>query len=890
MFSRVGVCLPKGGSSEHSAVAFNHGNTAKVVMFGGWNGAYHTNELAVLSTDAPGAASSDGWEWEPLKVTGRGPSPRSGHTATPLDDNGSSMLVFGGEYATVGRKYYATADILECSTLTWRPLETVGRLPRARAHHAATHVGGGVVLIFGGASSYGGGFYLNDLHELNCAKGEWHAWSSTEEDSFVPLPRMGHSLTFVETIGGALLFGGEDAVASFNDVAVFETGMRAWRPLQLSGMSPLPRAGHSATLVSPSRLYVFGGRSRARADAGARAPEFRYLQDISILDLSSMTFSQPALSSRVKPSPRAFHSATTLIGSDGIPYILVLGGRSDSRLPHSDALVLDAALLAGVQDYADGYSLLSTQLQSARIEAAKAIDARENAEQNAAEALDESAASARDADAVADALAAARAEIRNEEERTQQERERVQALAATLREAHSALAEQRAALAHAIDMTARLATDRAADAREAQRINDEVANAARTAVVDAERELREVRQSATALKAKLEAAEKRLSQRDEEEELRTESLRVAATTVESKFADALKITEEAQISAAAAVAEAATTRARADAAAQAMAEAHAREVLASETRADAAQARADVAVDSASTRALAAAEAARAQEVELTSLRAQLSHTLSLEQAGMLRLRDTQAECAAEASELRQALAATAKEADDTRQALRDVRADGSEALSELRRKLGSAHTRIVTLDESRAHLEASWLREREALVVRIEELAADQSEAELSNEMHVLELEASRVNLLSKEADAKQALAAKAEADHSLVLARSELEVCVRVLGVELGGDEELLEYALRANSSLARAKAEAEARASQIDAAMRGRLTEVTRALTAEARMTEDLLVGSLPPGRLTMRSGYSAEDDYLPVSPGLAVPRAVGLAGGADAPGGA
>jgi len=107
MFSRVGVCLPKGGSSEHSAVAFNHGNTAKVVMFGGWNGAYHTNELAVLSTDVPGAASSDSWGWEPLTVTGRGPSPRSGHTATPLDDDGSSMLVFGGEYATVGRKCVA---------------------------------------------------------------------------------------------------------------------------------------------------------------------------------------------------------------------------------------------------------------------------------------------------------------------------------------------------------------------------------------------------------------------------------------------------------------------------------------------------------------------------------------------------------------------------------------------------------------------------------------------------------------------------------------------------------------------------------------------------------------------------------------------------------------
>jgi hypothetical protein len=104
MYSRCGVSLPKGGLTEHTTTAFNHGPVPKLLVFGGWNGAYHTNELAVLSTDAPGAGGSDGLGWEPLTVTGRGPSPRSGHTATPLDDDGTSILFFGGEYSTVGRK------------------------------------------------------------------------------------------------------------------------------------------------------------------------------------------------------------------------------------------------------------------------------------------------------------------------------------------------------------------------------------------------------------------------------------------------------------------------------------------------------------------------------------------------------------------------------------------------------------------------------------------------------------------------------------------------------------------------------------------------------------------------------------------------------------------
>lgn len=223
--------------------------------------------------------------------------------------------------AALVRRYYATTDVLETSTLTWRPLDTVGDEPRARAHHAAAYIGEGRVLVFGGCSSYGGTLFLNDMHELNCARGEWRAWgrpagspetSESEGGDFVPAPRMGHTLSYSSEMGGALLFGGEDGETSFNDVALFETGVRAWRPLQLSGMAPVPRAGHTATLVSPSRLYVFGGRTRTRSDAGARArargAEFRYLQDVAILDLTTLSFSQPALSSRLVPAPRAFHT------------------------------------------------------------------------------------------------------------------------------------------------------------------------------------------------------------------------------------------------------------------------------------------------------------------------------------------------------------------------------------------------------------------------------------------------------------------------------------------------------------------------------------------------------------------------------------------------------
>ncbi|KAG8471121.1 hypothetical protein KFE25_009542 [Diacronema lutheri] len=895
MFSRVGLNLPKGGATEHSATAFNHGPVPKVVVFGGWNGAYHTNELAVLSTDAPGAATSDGWGWEPLTVIGRGPSPRSGHTATPLDEDGSSVLFFGGEYTTVGRKYYATTDVLETATLTWRPLETVGAEPRARAHHAAAYVGDGRVVVFGGSSSYGGGFFLDDLHELDCARAEWHAWAPAGDEAFVPAPRMGHTLTHSRELGGALLFGGEDGETSYNDVALFETGVRAWRPLRLSGMAPVPRAGHSATLVSPSRLYVFGGRARTRSDAGSRArargAEFRYLQDVGILDLTTLSFSSPALSSRLVPAPRAFHTATSLLGADGVPFVLVLGGRGDGRLPHADGFILDVALLAGVQDYADGYALLATQLQSARIDAAKAIDARDAAEQAANEAVEDSAASARDADAAADELAAARAQVRAEASRTEEERARVDALAGSLRDAQAALAEQRAALAQATDTAARLADDRAADARAAQRELMEARSAADAAAAGAALELRAAQADAAALKAQLARASADNAQRDTEEAARVGHLVARADGADARVAAAERIAAEAKGEAEKARVEAEHARQRAAAAGEVMAHEHARELAAASAREAATQARAEAAAAGAADKAREAAEALRRAEVDATSLRAQLSHALAIEQATQLRLRETQATRAAEAAELRQGLASAAADADEARAAFRAARAEGRDSLSQLSRELDAAHVRTAELEDSRSALVAGWEREREALVARIQELAADATARELAGETRAAELDAARAELSKAASGADTARAATATAELALASARTDMAVAMRSLARELSALESTVDYAARANDSLARTTAEAEARAAAVDSAMRGRLQEVTRALSNEAKLTADLLserMANATAGRLTMRPGsdganarQNVDSEGVAVSPGVAAPRPPGFA---------
>lgn len=54
-------------------------------------------------------------------------------------------------------------------------------------------------------------------------------------------------------------FGGTDGQYHYNDTWQYDTNTKTWKELLCIGYIPVPREGHSSTLVDDV-MYVFGGR------------------------------------------------------------------------------------------------------------------------------------------------------------------------------------------------------------------------------------------------------------------------------------------------------------------------------------------------------------------------------------------------------------------------------------------------------------------------------------------------------------------------------------------------------------------------------------------------------------------------------------------------------
>ncbi|KAF5836080.1 hypothetical protein DUNSADRAFT_6500 [Dunaliella salina] len=124
-------------------------------------------------------------------------------------------------------------------------------------------------------------------------------------------------------------------------VRIYHTSCNAWEVVQASGTSPIPRGGHSASLVG-NKLYIFGGEDASR----------RALGDLHILDLPTMMWertvgvaagkpSKPQDIHLVKvegtpPSPRSAHITTVVHDR----YIVFFGGGSVTTC-FSDVHILD---------------------------------------------------------------------------------------------------------------------------------------------------------------------------------------------------------------------------------------------------------------------------------------------------------------------------------------------------------------------------------------------------------------------------------------------------------------------------------------------------------------------------------------------------------------------
>ena len=204
-------------------------------------------------------------------------------------------------------------------TWQWATPQIEGRAPCARGGHTATLIANNAnasaqVVVFGGqysgevsvfdtaCSVAGGGgldasagrvsvtaggqfVYLNDVHVLDV---DQNTWSSPQIKGTAPLPRYGHTGTLVGS--RIVYFGGRGVGAQssphthYRDLHALDTTSMTWYQGPASGGAPTGRMGHTANLYN-AHLYVYGG-------VGSGCIGGKYFGEVHELDLASMCWSE----------------------------------------------------------------------------------------------------------------------------------------------------------------------------------------------------------------------------------------------------------------------------------------------------------------------------------------------------------------------------------------------------------------------------------------------------------------------------------------------------------------------------------------------------------------------------------------------------------------------
>ncbi|XP_021440539.2 tip elongation aberrant protein 1 isoform X1 [Oncorhynchus mykiss] len=235
--------------------------------------------------------------WFPMNSPTSGPVPpcAHGHSAT-YDPDSKVVYVYGG--LREGQRY---SDLYILNTLTWKwKLVTArGDIPML-AYHSAT-IYKKELFVFGGVHPSrcpGGKVCSNALYIFNP---EFELWYQPIVEGDRPLPRFGHTTTLLSN--QLLIFGGRKTATYLNDLHILDLGFMEYTAVKYENMPPLPRGYHAALPVSDNRMLVSGGCSAVGA-----------LQDVHIFNTdTSMWHSvvSPLLCAR----PRAGHSVINLGGS-----------------------------------------------------------------------------------------------------------------------------------------------------------------------------------------------------------------------------------------------------------------------------------------------------------------------------------------------------------------------------------------------------------------------------------------------------------------------------------------------------------------------------------------------------------------------------------------------
>ena len=138
-------------------------------------------------------------------------------------------------------------------------------LPGRQWHSLVWDPAGARLVLFGGQ---GGAQDYGDVWLLAQEDGVW-PWARLQVSGVGPSPRHGHTAVWDAAAGRMIVFGGRDgSLAYLDDLWELSEsgGSWTWRPLVPSGGGPSGRWGHTAVWDAPSRtMIVFGGRDAAAA-------------------------------------------------------------------------------------------------------------------------------------------------------------------------------------------------------------------------------------------------------------------------------------------------------------------------------------------------------------------------------------------------------------------------------------------------------------------------------------------------------------------------------------------------------------------------------------------------------------------------------------------------
>ncbi|XP_065542074.1 multiple epidermal growth factor-like domains protein 8 isoform X2 [Lathamus discolor] len=216
-----------------------------------------------------------------------------GHTAT-YDPDTKRIYIFGGIRED---KTNSSIYILDTVTWKWLLVAAKGRMPVLTYHSATIYCK--ELFVFGGSSPQKApmavGPCSNVLYIFNP---EHEIWYQPISEGEKPLPRLGHSATLLKN--KLLIFGGRRASLYLSDMHILDLGFMEYTPVPLLAGQPSARCFHAALAVSNQKVLISGGCNARGA-----------LQDAFVFHLDTLSWST-VIHHDLCSVPRAGHTLLDL--------------------------------------------------------------------------------------------------------------------------------------------------------------------------------------------------------------------------------------------------------------------------------------------------------------------------------------------------------------------------------------------------------------------------------------------------------------------------------------------------------------------------------------------------------------------------------------------------